>query len=467
MANTTPWDYKEDPIYHEQTGAIGAKTPQGDVVYGPLAENYLTPVDDVAKLSVPAESAADTTSTQKILDTVPEQWLAGEEAKRQEEIDTLKAERETALADYKKAKEDAKTQIENIPSLVDTVRAEQEAQGIPETLKAQQQTLSDIRRLRESAINLEQQRDNALAALGVQGIATPFISAQQNRISNIYNSRISAVAAQEGTQVALYNAQMGQVEQARGLVNDIVNATTFDTELELNKITTFLEFNSEELSMLDTEYQNALKESQTYWQNKLAQDKAEIEAKINFMITTEGKAGITQQDTLEEAIEKFGTYLGQQIPNDLKLLMAQFPTAGINKNDSYENAINKIAKMPMEATPENLKQDFLLALNEGIPYQTAISLYGADLSKSYIDDMFESMGRGGEVVGPEWDVSVKDGKVRVTPLPSPETVQELIVEEQKKEALSAELKSRNIIEKAGYWMGRGIQGIAGFLGGKQ
>jgi hypothetical protein len=376
MTNETPWEYKEDPIHHEETGAIGAKTPQGDVVYGDLAKNYLTPIDDVNKLSVPSETTGDTTSVQKIMDTAPETWLTEQEAQRQTELDRIKKERDTAMQAHKDDIASAKESYDAVPSMEDRLSEEQDAAGIPQVLEAQKESLAEIRRLRESAIGLEQQRDAAIAALGQQGIATPFITGQQAKIENSFNRRIATVAAQEGVAISMYNAQMQQVEQARALISDTINAATFDTQLELDRINTFLDFNREELAMLDTEYQNSIQESQRYWENKLAQDKADMEAKLNFMITTEGKAGITIDDSLDEAIAKFSKYTGAQIPSDVKGLMAQYNPSGANilKTDSFEQALAKVAKMPVinEEYNKLLTLDQLERLPGDLPFGTTV-----------------------------------------------------------------------------------------------
>lgn len=346
MTNKKPWEYQEEEIRHETTGAIGAKTPQGDVVYGPLAKQYLTPIESVPKITIPEAEAPATAPGMSLIDKTPESWILQQQEQMQARIKEQQRQLEDKQQERKGIIEQTKEFFSTVPKMETSVRDLQQEFGVTKTLELQEKSLADAMALRSQAILLSEQRDGAIAALGQQGTLTPFITRQQAVIAENYDRRINTLAAQEATQVAMFQAQQGQIQQARGLVSDIVDAMTYDTNLELTKMQTFLDINKDEISMLDTSIQRDLQETTRQLENQLKEEKAERTAVLELMLQY-STAGISHTDTLEGAVVKAQQWLGIQPDAKVEDLMAKYPTANIKPSDSFAEAITKIAQLPI------------------------------------------------------------------------------------------------------------------------
>jgi len=175
-------------------------------------ENMLrTQIKEAPKLTIPEPEVgvSPPESSQRIIDTTPQQWFTDQEAKRQQELDRLAAEREKADAERKSLIEKVGDFFTGRESTEDKLRREREAMGMQEMLQQQQATISEIQRLRESAIALLEQRDASLSVGGQMGIETAFMTREQARIAEAYDRRISSITAREGSQLALFQAQQG------------------------------------------------------------------------------------------------------------------------------------------------------------------------------------------------------------------------------------------------------------------
>ena len=289
---------------------------------------------------------------QEILDRAPRGQLAIIEQQRQEDLERIRQERESAREERKTLTERL-GQVFDRTSMEDKVRDERQAMGVQEQLTRQQQQLTKIEELSNTATHLIEQRDAAIGLIGQQGVATPFITGQQARIAEAYDRRISTTTALLGTQTALYEAQQGQIELALGMVDQIVNAYTYDTQMELQKATMFLDLNREELNELGSEYTQLFQESQRYWENQLAEEKSERAVALQGMVEFY-EAGITPDDSPEEVAKKIGTFLQSQIPEDVKGLMAQYNPLGVDikESDTFAQALEKVFEYNRSLPPE-------------------------------------------------------------------------------------------------------------------
>ena len=287
---------------------------------------------------------------QHLLDELtPEAQLAQMEADRQRQMEELKVE-EQKLLEERRGLVDKASDFMKGRTTEERVKDLQEEYEVSPMMKEARGALSQALEFQQRAIGLTEQRDAAVAAVGQQAISTPFLNRQEARVAENYDRRIASMSAMAGAQSSYAQAVQGQVSQARALIGDIVNAYTYDTQLELDRINMFMDLNKEEIEMLDRDYQNALQESQRYWENQLKEEKAESEAKLEMMATSEGQANITLNDTLEEAMEKYGNWTGTQIPSDTKSLFTEYPEAFADmtesqmKEMSFVEAVNRITK---------------------------------------------------------------------------------------------------------------------------
>ena len=286
-------------------------------------------------------------SYQNILDKItPDTRLAQIEEERNREIQRIEAQQQAAREEQKTLK-DKLTDWVSGRKTEDVVRSEMDEWKVMETLDLQRQAFADIQELNQKAIGMIEARDAAIAALGQMTIATPFITGQQARVAEAYDRRISSMSALIGAKSAYAEALSGNMNVARGFINDIVNAYTFDTKLEFDRITMFLDINRDEIRALDISYQNAFSESQRYWENRLNTEKEErriiMELSLNYL-----GANINYDDKLEDAVKKAREFALTQPNEDVKKLMMAYPQAGIKTTDDLETAVRKVSALPAE-----------------------------------------------------------------------------------------------------------------------
>lgn len=392
------------------------------------------------------------------------------------ELAKIQAERDKRTKDYedriKELQEEKRSWAEKASDFIKGRSVEErqeelmEEYKIPEYMEEASGALLQAKELQQRAISLGEQRDASISAVSQQSIATPFISRQESKIREDYDRRISTVSAMAGVHSAYAQAVQGQVSQARGLVSDIVQAYTYDTELELNRINMFMDLNSEEIGMLDRDYQNALQETQRYWKNRLQTQRADKEAVMNLMLQYP-KAGVSIEDTPQEAAQKAAQWSESQIYSPDWQLRTVGDT--LYRVDPQTGALEPLAEGESKTAKEELISDIMA----GVPYEQALIYYGEDLSKSYIDDMFSGLGRGedilrepGDLYGYEFN---KEGKL--VKKPTQEDIRKAEEEAEEREAERERIERMNLLQRIGYktgkWVDESANSILQFITGKK
>jgi len=273
---------------------VQPRTPD-QVIQQPTQPFQLPDIDPDA---TPAFEAA-----QRVMDATPETMLAQFEAQRMQQVERDRAQRDELTDERRRLAGEQARVIEDAPSREVMVREEQERLGVPQLLEEQKIALEEIRGLRQQAINLEEQKAEALATSEGRKAPIGFIRGEQARVAETFDRRIATVSARMGAETATLEATQGMVSQARALVSDVVEAATFDTQMELQRIQGFREVNQQELAELDQSIQRDLENSQRFWEQQLAQEQQEKTQVMNLMIDNP-RAGITINDSLEKASEK-------------------------------------------------------------------------------------------------------------------------------------------------------------------
>jgi len=303
----------------------------------------------VPEITPPDEYDIAPTGALAILDAAPspEQELQAIQEREQQRLQQVETER----ADIREEREGLVDRLRDVWDRIrpteDIVREERRAMGVDTMLQKQQSLLRDIDSMVQNANSLIDRRDAAIGMVGQFGVETPFLTGEKARIAEAYDRRISSVAAQVGAKNAYLAAIQGQVEQARGLISDIVEAYTYDTQMELNKISAFIDLNHEELSSLDNEYLNLLNSTKSYWQQRYNEERQEREAVLRLMVEVP-EAGISGDESISEASKKASEWLALQPSPELLNLMTNpdFAAAGITRDDTIEEAMAKISALP-------------------------------------------------------------------------------------------------------------------------
>ena len=280
--------------------SVQPRTPD-QVIQQPTQPFQLPDIDPDA---TPAFEAA-----QRVMDATPETMLAQFEAQRMQQVERDRAQRDELTDERRRLAGEQARVIEDAPSREAMVREEQERLGVPQLLEEQKIALEEIRGLRQQAVNLEEQKAEALATSEGRKAPIGFIRGEQARVAETFDRRIATVSARMGAETAALEATQGMVSQARALVSDVVEAATFDTQMELKRIQGFREVNQQELAELDQSIQRDLENSQRFWEQQLAQEQEEKTQAMKLMIDNP-RAGITINDSLEKASEKASVQMG-------------------------------------------------------------------------------------------------------------------------------------------------------------
>ncbi len=296
------------------------------------------------------DATSDITPAQKVQDMTAAQRLAEDQVRIQQEMEEYKAARDTAMEERRDWKDKIGDFFDKRQTLEDKTREEMQRMGVHETNAKISTQIDQIMATQTHLNELVAQRDGALGALGQQAIATPFLTGQQARVAQAYDSRINALSAKMGAETAYLQAQQGQLQNAMSMVGQIVDAYTYDTQMELQKYSMFLDLNREEIDMMDTEYKNALNEQQRYWENRYQEERQEREQVMEWYLTYPD-AGIAFSDSREEAAEKLANWIGVQPDAEVQDLVRQNPGAfvGMTQEEveglTFMEAIGKIAEM--------------------------------------------------------------------------------------------------------------------------
>lgn len=279
----------------------------------------------------------------------PEAELGRLQEERMDRIEEMRPQLDEAREERDELQSELESVYERTESMEDVVRQEQQRMGVETMMTEQRGLIQEISNLKNRSINLMEQRDAAVGVLGAEAVSTPFVTGQQARQAEAFDRRIETNNAMMGEKQAYLQSLQGQVDQARGLVSDIVDAKTYDTQLELQKVRDFLELNSEDINQLDNIYQREIKEVEEYWENQLEEEKQEKEQVLNMMIENP-EAGVNSGDSLEDAAQKTATYLKEQAEGQVSEetrevldLMMEYPGAGIRTGDNLIEAAEKAA----------------------------------------------------------------------------------------------------------------------------
>lgn len=296
-------------------------------------------------------------ATQRIQDAVPETMLAGFEAQRQRQLEEDRGRQEELRTERRSLAEQQAETMSRV-DMEGLVRREREALGVPEFLDAQRASIEEMRGLRQQLIELETQKGEALATSEGRQAPLGFIRGEQARIAEQFDRREASVAARLQAENAHMQAMQGQVQQARSLISDIVQAATFDTEMELNRIQLFREVNAQELAELDQSIQNDLQQSQRFWENRLQTERQEKQQVMELMINAP-RAGINVNDTLEEAAEKARAFGATQIGTEGVAGATPMPFEQWRETDQAQNLLQEEQQRQRMSLSPQARDEFL------------------------------------------------------------------------------------------------------------
>ena len=262
---------------------------------------------------------------------------------RREMIDPMRRERDTAREERRDLAEEQRRMARE--RAVEPIVREEMAERIDPLRDEQLQALEQVRAYRSQLAQVQNERAAALGMVEQRSVATPYLTGEQERISRAYDRREAMLTAKTQAENAHVQALSGMKEQARANISQIVNAYTYDTELELRSLENLQQVKSEEIAELDRDIQESFQFVVQEKRQQLERERQDRDAVLNMMVQYE-RAGVNPDDDVSTAAKKVSQWIGAQPAPEIQELMVNFPDAGINRQDTMEDALEKISSLP-------------------------------------------------------------------------------------------------------------------------
>lgn len=148
-------------------------------------------------------------------------------------------------------------------------------------------------------------RDQQIAALTGQGRGIPIdlLNNQAAQIERNAAPKLAQLSSNISTKTAVLKALQGNFAEATDFINQAVADATSDTKFNLDMYMAFSSLNADSISRLDTTYQKAIDASLAAAQNE-HEENVKNKTAVGNLILSNPLAGITMNDTYEEAVTK-------------------------------------------------------------------------------------------------------------------------------------------------------------------
>ena len=134
----------------------------------------------------------------------------------------------------------------------------QQQYGIPQSWSALQGLIPDIASLQTRLAALEAREQQGLLAIEGQPIALPAITGEQAQFKKLIAAERSGISAELGAKAAIAEMYRGNIQMARSLISDTVQALMFDYNQKVVEFDMFYDLYGEFIDTLDKRTQNAL-----------------------------------------------------------------------------------------------------------------------------------------------------------------------------------------------------------------
>jgi hypothetical protein len=137
------------------------------------------------------------------------------------------------------------------------------------------------------------------------GMLSNALDARLNKIKQNYAIELNQMSSNINSKAATMQALEGNFNSAQDFIRQAVQDSVSDTKYKLDTLMTFYQMNQDSIDRLDNKYQDALKTSITLARDQYDQSLS-TKNTIGQLILNYPKAGITMNDTIEQAYQKAG-----------------------------------------------------------------------------------------------------------------------------------------------------------------
>ena len=238
------------------------------------------------------------------------------------------------LAKQNQAVEQAKTQYQQgVKTLENTLTNEPSRQEELQTLQEQQNVqpyANQVNALRPQVATLQGKVDaltaeenNQASLLDEKLASRAAIDQATNVMAREYDRKRAVLSAQLAAKSAMMKAYEGNLTTARGLVNDSLDAWTYDQQLKAQDLKTLMTTHKDWYDSLDKDYQRELANSRSKWEKETTRAKEDMRAKMNMLLDAANKGvdlGFSSEDlrgkTTEEVLKSYINKVAPEMKND-------------------------------------------------------------------------------------------------------------------------------------------------------
>ena len=303
----TPEQYRM--TQEEMMGGAGGQTAYTKRIASLRAADK-DPLEDTGELKIP-----DPVVEQKDL-TDANGYLARLKQESEDEAARLKKEADDRAAANKKAAEEKRSWYDKaFPETREEKReSEYEELGVDPTeyIAEKKADIAELEGLWTSYNDKEAQRDAAVATQqGRPGADIAFQNREVQNINNKYNVELNRMAAKINTKSAIMAQKQGLMNEAKAFAKEAVDDYTYDMQIAYEQLEQFEEENRLELEDIEQEYKDQLAETKAIDYEIWQETKKEKTSVMDLMLQSP-QAGISLDDTLEEAVQKAAKWAGSQ-----------------------------------------------------------------------------------------------------------------------------------------------------------
>jgi len=184
--------------------------------------------------------------------------------------------------------------------------------GVPEKLDLLQQQNIKVAQLRGEIDKLDIARQTEIDRAYAQAATMTGARAEVNETNRIYDSKRAYMSAQLGAEAMVLSAYQGNLDQARNLISETVDAFVWDYTEERNRWQFAYTYHTDFINSLTTEQRNIMDNA---YRETVRQEEVAREEKTNLLnlMLKYPEAGIRLKDTLEEATTKASEWTATQI----------------------------------------------------------------------------------------------------------------------------------------------------------
>jgi len=284
-------------------------------------------------------------------------FLAGEQERNRLEAERVAKEETTAEAKAAKEEQSWRDKIAGKGTQEEAQEEAYEDIGVdPEQwFEDNASDIAEMESLHDSYNAKMLERDNALA--GVEGVGMPqgWMDDRKIVITNKYNAELNHIAAGISSKASIMAAKNNRLNEAQEFANKAVQNFIADLTFEYQRYSDFVDANDDLLADLGAEYQGFVQAEKDALYERLELQRADKIAVMRLMQDAKGGAGITIEDTLEEANAKYVQWLSEQPVRGADSKVTDFKFYDKDTEEEYDEwgAARKIvANNPMASENE-------------------------------------------------------------------------------------------------------------------